>query len=390
MISPAPPIDMRVCLIATHFAEYSFELAQALARAGADVLVVASLENTIGEIGEVFVRGGCGGVRTHFIRKSRNPVNLLGQALGLSGAVRAFRPHVMHVQEDSKDVLAAALPFLPKVPMLLTMHDPKPHSGADAKVRSRSRHGAYIVQLRRRADAILVHGRALVDDARGAVERRPVNVHVIPHGPLGEPLAATMQEAQQPARCLFFGRIEAYKGLRHFIAVVHRLNAQGVPAIGVVAGRGSDLERYRADLQDKTMFELIEKFLTPEEVVREFQRAAVVVMPYDNATQSGVAAYAIGVGRAVVAFDVGALHEMVQDGKTGLLLPHGDLPALTDAVRRVIQEPLLAQQLQTGARALAEGDFSWRRIADLTLAAYASMLESTLHSDTDSRRSEVA
>jgi glycosyltransferase involved in cell wall biosynthesis len=68
------------------------------------------------------------------------------------------------------------------------------------------------------------------------------------------------------------------------------------------------------------MFELIEKFLTPEEVVREFSAsAAVVVMPYDNATQSGVAAYAIGVGRAVVAFDVGALHEMVQDGKTGLL-----------------------------------------------------------------------
>jgi hypothetical protein len=184
MISPAPPIDMRVCLIATHFAEYSFELAQALARAGADVLVVASLENTIGEIGEVFVRGGCGGVRTHFIRKSRNPVNLLGQALGLSGAVRAFRPHVMHVQEDSKDVLAAALPFLPKVPMLLTMHDPKPHSGADAKVRSRSRHGAYIVQLRRRADA---HSRARavpwwIGRPRMRWRGVAVNVHVIPHG----------------------------------------------------------------------------------------------------------------------------------------------------------------------------------------------------------------
>lgn len=113
------PSGLRVCLIATHFAEYSFALAQALVKAGADVLVVASLENTVGEIGEAFVREGCGGVRTHFIRKSKNPFSLLGQALRLPGVVRAFRPQVLHVQEDSKDVLAAALPFLPRVPISL-------------------------------------------------------------------------------------------------------------------------------------------------------------------------------------------------------------------------------------------------------------------------------
>jgi glycosyltransferase involved in cell wall biosynthesis len=384
------PGGPRVCLVATHFAEYSFELARALATAGAEVLVVANLENTIGEIGEAFILEGCGGLRAHFIRKSRNPFIFVWQVLRLSRVIRAFRPEVLHVQEDSKDVLAAALPFLPRVPMLLTMHDPKPHTGADTNVRSRSRHGFYIAQLRRRADALVVHGQRLVADAREVLKRRTVVVHVVPHGPLGEALAAITAVEQQSERCLFFGRIEAYKGLNHFIATVRLLNERGVPAVGVVAGRGSDLEAHRAELKNNPMFELIEKFLTPEEVVREFMRAGVVVMPYDNATQSGVAAYAIGVGRAVVAFDVGALHEMVHEGETGLLVQHGDLSALTDAVRRVIEDPSLSKQLEKGARALATNKYSWGRIAEQTLDAYSSLMVNPSRSDTDPEHSEVA
>lgn len=364
-----------VCLIVPHFAEYGFSLANALVAKGAQVLVVANEENTLAEMGEAFIRTGCGGVRTHFFRKSKNPLNVLLQAWELRRVIRALRPDVLHVQEDSKDVVAAALPFLPRVPMLLTMHDPKPHTGDDARVRKRTRHGAYIEQVRRRANAVVVHGGRLVRDARVAIKRPGVEVHVIPHGPLGEPVAAAMRAAtQEPLRCLFFGRIEAYKGLHHFIAVVRALRVQGVPAVGVVAGRGTDLERHRADLQDRTMFELIDKFLTPEEVVQEFQKCSVVVMPYDDATQSGVAAYAIGMGRPVVAFDVGALREMVQDGETGLVIRHGDLPALTEATRQVLVNADLAGHLQAGARRLATGEFSWARIAEKTLAVYAKLL----------------
>lgn len=367
--------SIRVCLFVPHFAEYGFSLAGALVAKGADVLVVANEENTRAEMGEAFIRSGCRGLRTHFFSKSKNPLNVLLQAWRLRRVVGAFRPDVLHVQEDSKDVVAAVLPFLPRVPLLLTMHDPKPHTGDDARVRKRTRHGAYIQQVRRRADAVVVHGGRLVHDARVAVKRAEVEIHVIPHGPLGEPVAAaTLVAPQEQFRCLFFGRIEAYKGLHHFIAVVRALRVQGLPAVGVVAGRGTDLERHRADLQDRAMFQLIEKFLTPEEVVQEFQRCAVVVMPYDDATQSGVAAYAIGIGRPVVAFDVGALREMVQDGETGLLIRHGDLAALTEATRQVLLDAELAGQLQAGARRLATGAFSWACIAEKTLAVYAKLL----------------
>ncbi len=365
---------LRVCLIAPHFAEYALALAQALQAAGADVLLVASRENLLAEIGPSALVAPPGGPALHLIHKSRNPLSLLMQALRLVATVRRFAPQVLHVQEDSKDVLAAALPWLPRVPLLLTMHDPKPHSGDDTRVRTRTRHGFYIQQLRRRADAVLVHGERLVADARQVLEGRALPVHVVPHGPLGQTLAAQHASAQEPGRCLFFGRIEAYKGLRHFIDMVRGLRAQGVMVRGVVAGRGSDLEPNRDALRDAQAFELIDRFLSPEEVVREFQRARVVVMPYDNATQSGVAAYAIGVGRGVVAFDVGALREMVDNGRTGLLVPHGDMPALMAAVRRVVEDDGLAQHLQEQALARADGEFSWPSIARRTLTAYAALL----------------
>ena len=57
---------MRVCLVVTHFAEYGFALAAALAR-HAEVLVIANHENTCAEIGDEFVRAGCDGIRTHFM-----------------------------------------------------------------------------------------------------------------------------------------------------------------------------------------------------------------------------------------------------------------------------------------------------------------------------------
>lgn len=360
---------MRVCLVATHFAEYGFALAAALAR-HAEVLVIANGENTRAEIGDDFVRQGCEGINTHFMHKSRNPFRVLSQAWGLARAVRSFRPDILHVQEDTKDAFALALPWLGRVPLLLTVHDPKPHTGADTHTRNRTRHGVYMAQLRRRADALLVHGQRLVADVREPVGRRERPVFVMPHGPLGERAAHGLTAPQEPGRCLFFGRIEAYKGLRHFIDMVGRLNARGVAVRGVVAGRGSDLAPYRAQLQSGPPFELIEKFLSPAEVAIQFMRADVVVMPYENATQSGVAAYAIGIGRPVVAFDVGALCEMVHDGVTGLLVAPGDVAALAQTVESLIVDRSTNARLAAGAHLRGHAEFSWDHIAQDLLGIY--------------------
>lgn len=359
---------MKVCVISTHFAEYGFSLAQALSDR-CEVLLVAGEENARMELGSAY-RDAClygGGVQ--LIHRTRDPKSIARQAQELVRTVRQFAPDIIHVQEDSKDVLAAALPFLPRKPLVLTMHDPKPHAGEDSRARLRTRHGLYVAQLRRRADAALVHGNVLVNDAKEAVRGRGVTVDVIPHGPLG---FRHFNPAVQPerGRCLFFGRIQDYKGLDTFVEVINRLHAEGLRVRGVVAGQGPALRNLKAEVKSKGYFELINRFLSAEEAVEQFERADLVLMPYREATQSGVAAFAMGIGRPVVAFNVGALSEFIRNGTTGVLAPPGDVNCFTSATAALLSDDAAKSRMRTAVFELGRGAFSWERIAQRHLAIY--------------------
>jgi hypothetical protein len=65
-----------------------------------------------------------------------------------------------------------------------------------------------------------------------------------------------------------------------------------------------------------------------QEAARLMHNATIVVLPYISASQSGVAALALAFGRPIIASAVGGLNEMVIHGKTGLLVPPGNVAAL--------------------------------------------------------------
>jgi glycosyltransferase involved in cell wall biosynthesis len=55
-------------------------------------------------------------------------------------------------------------------------------------------------------------------------------------------------------------------------------------------------------------------------------------------------------GIAVVATPVGAVPEVIEDGRNGLLIPVGDVDALAHALRRLIEDPLMRARLGEAAR----------------------------------------
>ncbi|MFH1144926.1 MAG: glycosyltransferase [Candidatus Eisenbacteria bacterium] len=70
-------------------------------------------------------------------------------------------------------------------------------------------------------------------------------------------------------------------------------------------------------------------------------------------------------GCAVIATAVGGNPELVQDGRTGLLVPAGDGEALEDALDRLLGDARARQTLAEQARAMAQRDFGWERcVAD--------------------------
>jgi hypothetical protein len=198
---------------------------------------------------------------------------------------------------------------------------------------------AYVAHARAQADAL----HALLPAAE---------VHVYPH-PLYDMFAGAGEPSPAEARAalglpadapvaLFFGFVRPYKGLDDVLAALARVRAQGLDLRLVVAGEfWDDVARCRARAQELGVAEaalIVNRYIPNEEVPRYFAAADVVVLPYREATQSGIAAMAYGFGRPVVATSAGGLADAVLDGVTGLLVPPSDPEALAAALVRFFRE----------------------------------------------------
>lgn len=364
---------MRITLIALHFSEYSCRLAVALAQ-NHDVQLILSAPNVAAELEEEF-----DALQAHprltvvLLQHSRSPVLYLKNAVGLVTCIRRFAPDVIHSHEDPKDYLVFALAFLKrKYCFVMTVHDPIPHSGGDAAVHYRTRQGLYQRLLRSWCDTAITHGEQLRRDLVASAPHLAGRVANIPHGPLGPTHVST--KIPEPGALLFFGRINAYKGLRYFVDAILELRSQGYAVKGIIAGRGDDLAPNRATIDANDCFELHEEFVSRAKLHEFFHRAQLVVMPYTDATQSGVAAMAMGFGRPMVASCVGSIPEMVRNGETGLLVPPKDVAALVDAIRTILINPTLYAQLSENIKTACEGELGWASIAESTTRIYIEVV----------------
>jgi glycosyltransferase involved in cell wall biosynthesis len=83
---------------------------------------------------------------------------------------------------------------------------------------------------------------------------------------------------------------------------------------------------------------IINEYVANEAVHVYFTAANLAVLPYNEATQSGILSIAYGFAKPVVITDVGGLAELVDDGKTGFIVPPHDIPKLADSVIRYFKE----------------------------------------------------
>ncbi len=91
---------------------------------------------------------------------------------------------------------------------------------------------------------------------------------------------------------------------------------------------------------------------------RLFAEASIVVMPYIEGTQSGPLSVSVAFGKPVVVTNVGGLPEMVDENRSGLIVPPKDPEALADAIVRLLEDEPLRQKLAQGATELSQGRLS--------------------------------
>jgi glycosyltransferase involved in cell wall biosynthesis len=358
---------VKVALVSFHYAEYASRLALALDRCH-EVLLILESSNAEYDLSR--------SLRDALVR--RGNVLWFGQqrrrsapfhVMRLTHEMRRFRPDVIHVQEVgscattwTNDVLRYS------IPLVVTVHDPVPHSGADRRWAEKSE--ACRARLRARADRLIVHGERMREEWRGREPKLTFQLASVPHGVLGDDQGWVETIPEKPPVFLFFGRIEAYKGLGYALEAAELLALRGLQFRLVVAGTGTELDRYRAKIGQMPWVELMDRRFLADEIPQIFRRASAVVLPYTDATQSGVAAMAFGFGRPVIATCVGGLSDVVTNEHSGLLVTPKNVGALADAMGRFIVSEKLDERLRRGATERARGELSWEVIARETSAVY--------------------
>lgn len=144
---------------------------------------------------------------------------------------------------------------------------------------------------------------------------------------------------------LFFGLVREYKGLDILLEALSMLPPGGSWTCLVAGEFYKSKEPYKARIRElglENMVRLEDRYIPNSEVPLYFAAADLTVLPYRNATQSGVAALSFALNRPVLTTRVGALPEMITEGENGWLVPPDDPAALASVLSEVVGDRLMA------------------------------------------------
>jgi glycosyltransferase involved in cell wall biosynthesis len=338
--------ELKVALVSFYLGEYCVRLAGGIAQ-DPSVRLHLFLPRTQAE---PYLHLLDSSVELHLFEtpRIRQTYSHLTMLANLVAQIRAVAPDVVHFQHGHLTFNLLALPLLGRYPLVLTVHDASIHLGD-----GESRRTPQWVHDRacHKAQNTIVHAPQVKESLVGRLGLAPESVHVVPHVVIGQDATAIPEEAQQEEPqdgdplILFFGRIWEYKGLEYLIRAEPLIAARVPRAKIVIAGTGEDFDRYTRMMQNPDHFILHNEYVSDEKRAALFRQASVVVLPYVEASQSGVIPIAYSFQKPVVATTVGGLPEMVDHGETGYLVPPRDPQALADAIVPLLENEQLRKRL---------------------------------------------
>ncbi len=384
---------MKVLYISTPaFADCDFPLIKAYQEKGVDItylILIApfSLKSTLFNIKSIFPKTGVFPVTVYpEIQRYANYMDMSKVYVGTRTGCHIYNPSTWRmvyelrkfVKNGEYDIvhtdtyfrgISRSLYSLANA-IVTTIHDPFPHEGADSwdnrkprEVAVASSKGIVLLnktQLSRFCEEYQVPSEKVLINSLGVYDiiRNFVKDEVPP----------------KRNNILFFGRIAPYKGVEYLCEAMDEVRGRIPDATLTIAGGGKyyfDIETYA----QKDYVEVLNHYITMEELARLLGRCQLSVCPYSSATQSGVIMTSFAMGKPVVATNVGALGEMVKDGWNGCLVAPRNAHALAEAIIELLTDDSRLSRMKCNIlEEYRTGDRSWSSIAERYLAFYEQIL----------------
>lgn len=365
---------MKIVIILDWFLYYSVELANALAH-NHDVLLVTrdhafeisspEESTTIDSFLDAVLDPG---VKRLKLRFRRGALANLKEVPRVLLQIKKFKPDVVHVQETTDWRILFITKMFSKQKRILTVHDVISHPGEENGLLDVIKR-----MLRRSASKIIVHGNYLKDLLHRNYPNLHASIQVIPHGVLSSYKKWDVVDVvEEEMTILFFGRISRYKGL-DILLEAHRLVLKSLPlATLIIAGKGDTFPEDDITIAQHQHMEIHHRFIPNSEVPCFFRRASVLVLPYTEASQSGVVPIAYAFSKPVVVTAVGSIPEVVKEGVNGFIVPPNDAKALAEALIKILSDKSLRLAMGQNAKKIADTELSWDSIAKRTESIYST------------------
>ncbi|MGY2065460.1 glycogen synthase [Blastococcus sp. SYSU DS0619] len=328
------------------------------------------------------------------LREANGALQALGVDVEIAAALAGADLVHSHTWYANTAGLLAAL--VHGAPHVITAHSLEPRRpwkaeqlGGGYRLSSWAERTAYLA-----ADAVVAVSAGMRDDVLAVYpELDPARVHVVHNGvdaeayrPVAEPetVRALGVDPDRPY-ALFVGRITRQKGLAHLLAAADQLPADA----GLVLCAGAaDTPAERQQVADAVAalqarrdgVVWIEAMLPREQLVPLITGATVFVCPSVYEPLGIVNLEAAACGTAVVASAVGGIPEVVDDGRTGLLVPYeeadpaGFAAGLAARMGELLADPQRAAAMGAAGRERVVAEFGWAAIARQTVDVYAGVL----------------
>jgi glycosyltransferase involved in cell wall biosynthesis len=250
--------------------------------------------------------------------------------------------------------------------IMITLHDPFPHTGETSfKVSQKRRLNYHFVK-----NVLLLNRSQVRAFIESGHQDKKVSISSLGiYEYLGK--YKTQSQPDNKFRVLFFGRISPYKGLEYLMESFAGLIQSGHKDMELVIAGGGKYWFDTTPYASMPEIKILNRYIPNEELVQLLQDASVVICPYTDATQSGVIMSAYALKKPVIATRVGGLAEMVEDRETGLLIDPKSTAAITNAILELKNDPALLAAMEDNIdRQFFEGERSWDAITNNLMTIY--------------------
>lgn len=255
-----------------------------------------------------------------------------------------------------------------KCKLITTIHDPHPHnpnSGFIQKVADRIDNYHYSL-----ADHLIMLNKK---DLPHIQERYPSTpITVVPHASFDYYSKIGDMETQEKIyhHIAFLGTISWYKGLDILVDAFQSLSTPDMKL--TIAGKGTIEEDVLKKIEGDKNIILMNRYVEDKEFGEILKTVDFVVLPYRNASQSGVIPLAYSFGKTVIATNVGALDEQVP-GDVGVLVEPSP-KAVAKAIDDMYKDEEKLFTLNKNAKKYADTELTWEHSAELMSKVFKSLL----------------